>query len=244
MEEETLKILESIGLSKNEAKVYLTLIKTGPTTATQIAEESKLHRPNVYDSIKSLIEKGIVSHILEEGVKKFKAAEPSTLKSIVKQQEMDLQKIMPQLELEQHLSKKKESLAEVHHSLKAFRTCFFNLLEYNKTIYAFGVPKIVPQIVAPFIDIFHKERIKKKITMLHIYNEDARERIEYLNSLPFTGAAYLPEQFNSPVSTITGGPEVLIVRWQPVMFIRIVDDGLAQAYQRYCEKLMDFTKKN
>jgi sugar-specific transcriptional regulator TrmB len=242
--EETLRILENTGLSKNEAKIYYTLIRTGETTATELAKESGLHRPNVYDALKSLIRKGLVSHITVNKTTKFKSEPPNNLITQIKQQEADILKIIPTLELEQKLARKEESAAEVHQGLKAFRTCFFNLLKYNKTLYAFGVPQIVPQIVSPFIDNFHRERIKKKILFRHIYNEDARERMKYLNSLPYTEAAYLPEKFNSPVSTITGGPEILLVRWQPVMFIRIVDEDLAKAYQNYCEKLLDYAQKS
>ena len=242
--EETLKILESTGLSKNEAKIYYTLIKTGKTTATELAKQSGLHRPNVYDALQSLIKKGLASHITVDKTTNFKAEDPKNLITQIKQQEADILKIIPTLELEQKLAKKEESAAEVHHGLKAFRTCFFNMLDYNKTVYAFGVPKIVPQIVSPFIDLFHKQRIKTKIMFRHLYNEDARERMKYLNSLPYTEAAYLPERFSSPVSTITCGPEILLVRWQPVMFIRIVDESLAKAYQGYCEKLLEFAKKN
>ena len=243
MSDETLKILENLGLSKNESRVYLTLLKTGLTTATEIAKESKLHRPNVYDSLQSLIGKGLASYMTIEKTKKFKATHPRNLMLLLKQRELDLQKVLPQLELEAKLSTKEESFAEINHGLKAFRVCFFNLLEYKKPMYAFGIPKIVPKVVAPFISTFHKERIKRKIIFKHIYNEDAKERIEYLNSLDYTEAAYLPEEFNTPVSTIICGPETLIIKWQPVTFIRIIDEKLAETYQNYCEQLLKAAKK-
>ena len=244
MTNETLKTLESLGLSQNEAKVYLTLLKTGLTTATEIARESKLHRPNVYDSIHTLIDKGLASFITIEKTKKFKATHPKNLVLLLKQKEIDLQKIIPQLELEETLCNSKESFAEINQGLKAFRIAFFNLLDYNKTIYAFGIPKNVPQIVSSFINNFHKKRIEKKITMLHIYNEDARDRIKHLNTMEFTEAGYLPEQFNSPVTTITSGSEMLIIRWQPSLtFIRIIDDKLSETYQKYCTQLLKEAKK-
>ncbi|MFC1741396.1 TrmB family transcriptional regulator [Nanoarchaeota archaeon] len=244
MQEETLRVLENIGLSKNEAKVYFTLIKTGLATATEIAKESKLHRPNVYDSLKALIEKGLVSHIIIEKTKRFKAAEPKRLGVLMKQRELDLLKVIPMLNLEAKLAKNPESVAEVHHGLKAFRTCLFNLLDYRKPLFAFGIPKIVPKLLAPFISQFHRERIKRKVMFRHIYNEDAKDRIKYLNTVQYTEAAYLPERFNSPVSTIICGPEVFIVRWDPVVFTRIIDESLARTYQAYCEHLLDVAKKS
>mgnify|MGYP003981854791 FL=1 len=51
MEEE---ILNDLGLTKNESKVYISLLKIGSSTVTNIANESNIHRVNVYDSIKKL----------------------------------------------------------------------------------------------------------------------------------------------------------------------------------------------
>ena len=61
--EDRLEILEEIGLSKNEAKIYLTLLDLGSATASKIADTSKMHRTTVYDALDRLVQKGIVSHI-------------------------------------------------------------------------------------------------------------------------------------------------------------------------------------
>ena len=60
-------VLEEIGLSKNEAKIYLTLLRLGNVTATDIIKESGVHRSNVYDVLDSLVKKGCVAYI-QKGV--------------------------------------------------------------------------------------------------------------------------------------------------------------------------------
>ena len=50
--------LERIGLSKNEAKVYLVLLELGLTSSKAIIEKTNLHRQIVYDTLDLLIEKG------------------------------------------------------------------------------------------------------------------------------------------------------------------------------------------
>ena len=47
-------ILMDLGLSKNESKIYLSLLEQGISTATQVAEKSGIHRVNVYDSLNKL----------------------------------------------------------------------------------------------------------------------------------------------------------------------------------------------
>jgi sugar-specific transcriptional regulator TrmB len=49
-------VLEEIGLSKTESKIYLSLLKQGTCTVTEIANDAKLHRANVYDSVKILVD--------------------------------------------------------------------------------------------------------------------------------------------------------------------------------------------
>ena len=55
------EILVDLGLSPNEAKAYISLLNIGMTTITNVAKDCNLHRSNVYDSIKKLIDKGLVS---------------------------------------------------------------------------------------------------------------------------------------------------------------------------------------
>lgn len=243
MEQETLSVLENTGMSRNEAKVYFTLMRTGPTTATEIARESKMHRTNVYDSLNALIERGLVSYFLEENTKKFKAAEPRNLVTLLQQQEKELMGIIPALEVENKLAKRQEAMVQVHEGPKALRICMFNLLMHNKTIFAYGVPKIMPYAAGPFMQAFHSERAKQKITLKAVCNSDSAELASELNRMKCAEAICGNAKLDSNVSTISCGNEVLIVRWQPVTFTRIVDTELARACQATCEWIIEMTKQ-
>jgi len=60
-QEKILKILEGLGFTQNEAKIYLVLISSGsPLNASEISNYSNVPRPNVYETINRLIEKGFV----------------------------------------------------------------------------------------------------------------------------------------------------------------------------------------
>jgi len=45
------KVLEELGLAKNEAKVYLNLLRLGSASVGKSTAESGVHRRNVYDSL-------------------------------------------------------------------------------------------------------------------------------------------------------------------------------------------------
>lgn len=54
-----LAILEGLGLSPNEAKIYETLVLRGESSVSDIAVAAKIHRRNAYDAIERLIDKGL-----------------------------------------------------------------------------------------------------------------------------------------------------------------------------------------
>ena len=85
-----------------------------------------------------------------------------------------------------------------------------------------------------FIPGYHKRRQAKKIVMKHIYNYKAQDRIQYLNTLDLTEARYLPEEFDSQVSTIICGDEAVFTLWSPnVWSIRIKNQEIADSYKKY-----------
>jgi len=85
-----LKPLHQIGLSKYEAKVYLTLISEGTSTAKDISNITGIPYGKVYEIINSLSNKGF-SMILPSKPMKYKAASP--LESIKKAKNKEKEKI-------------------------------------------------------------------------------------------------------------------------------------------------------
>src|SRR3989344_5130895 len=91
------EILQKMGLSTNESKVYEAMLSLGITTANKIAVEAKIQRRNVYDTVKTLKEKGLCSEVIEDGIRKFKAIHPQRLMDLVKERESMLQNVLPSM---------------------------------------------------------------------------------------------------------------------------------------------------
>ena len=60
------KILENIGLTDGEIKVYLALIKLGSSTSGPITDKSGVSRSKIYNILERLIQKGLVSYTIKE----------------------------------------------------------------------------------------------------------------------------------------------------------------------------------
>ena len=93
------QILQKLGLSPNEAKIYETLLSLDSANVSTIAVKSKIHRRNVYDCINKLIEKGLVSELSLDTEKQFKAVNPNRLLALVKEKEDILLENLPLIKL-------------------------------------------------------------------------------------------------------------------------------------------------
>ncbi len=104
MRDQLAKELEKIGLSENEAKVYLAGLELGPSTAQMIAAKATVSRPTTYIMIETLIKRGLMSSFQKGKKRIFVCGEPSQLKKIIEQEKNflskkvgDLEKLLPQL---------------------------------------------------------------------------------------------------------------------------------------------------
>ncbi|MBR9702080.1 hypothetical protein GOV13_04105 [Candidatus Pacearchaeota archaeon] len=238
--EEITPILESIGLSKNEIIVYLELISVGKSSAGDISKGTKIHRPNVYDILEKLIQKGIVNQGVENDRKVFYPIPPKNLLDYFNQKAHDLEKIIPKMEEIHSKPKKSETKIISTEGVQSIRTTMSDLLELNSQISTYGIPKEAVEILGGFIHEFHKKRISKGIIMKHIYNLDATKRIKELTQMPHTEARYLPSLYNTKINTIICGNKIMFFLWEPPFTTIIIEnESLAKAYQNYFEILWE-----
>ena len=100
------QLLEEIGLTKGEIKVYLTLLKLGETTTGKIIEEAQISSGKIYEILEKLIKKGLASFIIREKTKYFSPASPNRIVDYIREKEKELN------QKEQELLKELPSLLE------------------------------------------------------------------------------------------------------------------------------------
>jgi len=234
--------LEAIGFHKNESLIYMDLVKSGGSSAHDVARRTKIHRPNVYDTLDKLIKKGIVTQSLVDNKKIFYPIKPKNLLIYLKQKQYDLEKVIPNIEeiYNTPTEKRKVTMSE---GIRSFRVILNNLLETGNDIYVYGIPKEVPDLIGGFLVDFHNRRIQKEVIMKHIYNKDAEKRVRYLNSMDFTEARYLPSPYDTTTSTLICGDIVLLIFWEdPIFTITIENRAIAESYKRYFDLIWDEAK--
>lgn len=78
--------LKKIGLSENEAKIYVALLEFGNSTAQQLAQKAGVNRATTYVQLETLMQIGLASSF-EKGKKTFFRAEnPENLKQVIERE--------------------------------------------------------------------------------------------------------------------------------------------------------------
>lgn len=89
--------LQSLGLAKNEALIYETLVKHGQLSVSVLAVKAGIHRRNVYDTVARLIDKGLIYEVLGETENIYCAVDPSKLREMLAEKEELLDRQLPAL---------------------------------------------------------------------------------------------------------------------------------------------------
>lgn len=102
---ETLTQLLQLGLSENEAKVYLAALELGPTTAMHVSQKAEINRPTAYVQIDNLMEMGLMSSYTTGKKRYFTVEHPERLRDMLKIKEKEvaeqkkyLKEILPELQ--------------------------------------------------------------------------------------------------------------------------------------------------
>ena len=226
---EILDALEEAGLSRTESIIYLSILKKGQSTAYKIAKESGLYKANTYQAIEGLIKKNLATQIIIDNKNIIKVLPPEELISKLDRQKEKMQSILPMIE--RGLDEEPEGIS-LHVGVPAFMNILYSLLKLGKEIYVYDIPSYVPEMVKNYIMQFHKERIKHKVSMYHIYDYDTEERIKFLNKMKYTYAKRGKINRQSRVSTMTCGDVSLIINWKDkAKTIQIKDKDVAEAYK-------------
>jgi predicted transcriptional regulator len=232
--------LHELGLGRNDVKVYLTLLKGGKSTIATIATKSGVHRVNVYDALKNLRERGLVSSIEQEKKKIFVANDPQNIELILKSRDEKVRATIPQLKAFYEMT---ENKAQIFEGWEGVKRTINDMIMTGKDIEAFGIPKLLPDTLGAFLVTFHRDRIAKKIRIRHIYNEDAHERIKWLNSIKYSEAKYLPPEYSVPATTLVYGNKTAFWIWSKEPFCVIIEsEKMADAYRKYFEILYKIAK--
>jgi predicted transcriptional regulator len=231
--------LQEVGLSKNESKIYLSLVELGRCTVKQISDATGIHRSNIYETLQKMAEKGLVSAVMVQGRKYYNSTKPESLFSLLEHKRAVLLQLLPDLtKLHDKHPDESEHTVDVYQGTQGLKQILNFMVQEGEPIYAFGIPANTADIMKYFIANFHEERVAKKIPIFQLYDDGAEERLKYLNSLPHTQVKLFKEGVRSPATTSIFGDYVTIWVWsKPEFCLLIKSKSMAQAYKQHFDVL-------
>lgn len=244
-------IFQQLGLSKNEAKIYETLLLHGESSVGHIANKSKVHRRNVYDSIKRLIEKGLVFEILQKKENIYQAVDPKKLSELIQEKEQQLAKIMPSLkQLYTAIPHKDE--VYIYRGAEGWKNYLRDMLRIGEDAYFIGAKGgWLDERIKNFFPQFVKEAKKIGLKYHHLFDHEVKDQCPEI--LPYVGKDYkfLPKGYSAPAAVDIFGDHVNIISnihlgglGEEISFTVIVNQQIADAFRLWFKFMWDFCPKN
>ena len=91
------EILQNIGLTEKEARVYLTLLEYKEALPSSIAKHANIKRPTTYIILEQLEKRGLASHVKRGNSLHYRALDPNTLLEEEEARYSTLKKAIPEL---------------------------------------------------------------------------------------------------------------------------------------------------
>lgn len=191
------ELLQDLGLSPNEARIYEALLTYGGSGVSTIALRSKVHRRNAYDSVHRLTEKGLVYEVFSEGETVYEAVEPGKLLEFLREKAQKLEAALPDLQsvFRDHRAKQR---AYIYKGPEGVKNYLREVLKTGKDVYCLGAKGawFDPRIET-FNKWFLKEAAKKDITYYHIFDAEVETKLPEVPKAVGKPYKFLPKKYST-----------------------------------------------
>jgi sugar-specific transcriptional regulator TrmB len=179
--------LTKLGLSENQAKVYLATLQLGTDTVQNIARYAMLKRPTVYLLLDDLVNLGLMSKTQKNRKTVFLPADPQHLLDKVQTQEKIIGGLLPHLQALYNVNPEKPSIkiAERVDGVRNVYNAIFNyfLQHKNEELLIFGALKDASaHFKEEVVDYFYTIMAQSLNPIREIGNDDVETRRYYRRS--------------------------------------------------------------
>ncbi|KYK26548.1 hypothetical protein AYK26_07455 [Euryarchaeota archaeon SM23-78] len=236
--------LEGLGLTRNEAIVYITLLDLGKSHIGQIAEKTRMHRRTIYDCLERLEDRGLVSFVMEGKTRFFIGVNPQKLKEIVKEKEAKIENILPKL-LEITRRSKTRTEVAVNKGKEGLKNIMGDVIKSKPGVWhsLTSAGKVV-EVLPYYVQQFHKKRIKANINLEIIFgrNKQAIRRAKELRKLKLTEVRFTDTKYVVPISLWIYNNKVAFMLWESETGILIENKETADTFKNYFKVLWNISK--
>jgi len=231
--------LSKIGLSEKEIEAYLLVVKHNEITAGEMAKICAESRTHTYDVLNKLLQKSLITYVVKNNIKYFKATSLQKLldylkekEAIIKEEEKEVLKIIPEIKKIQEGFKKEDVIIEVYEGKEGLKTAMNDIIREGKDFVTWGASAKVKEYLPEFfINKYLNERKKKNISGRQLFTD-----FYGVLKTSLSENRKLPKEFASPTTTVVYGDKVTIWLWLEIpRVILIKNKELANSYKKHFE---------
>ena len=225
-----LQALKELGLSEGQIKVYASVLDLGAANLNSIHEKTGIERRNIYDILNKLIERGMVSYIVEKGKKVYQCTSPSNIAEEVKAKQAALKSLegeLPKIRSLFELSKPKIR-AEIYRGNESLKALLNEALEHKATYWIGGNSGVENTSLKNWFRHWMERRVEKNIMMYDLV--DYGTHLEGLtpNNVSKHKKNYykhcaLPKELVSPMVVLIFGDKVAQILWSEQSFAFVIE---------------------
>ena len=233
MEEE---ILQNLGFTYAEAKVYLLLLGLGSVKVGRIIEKSGLQSSTIHNTLNSLTDKGYITHILKGKIKIYQAVNPKNILKEFKDKEIQFTNILPSLE-QKHKFGEEKPQAEIFEGTKGMINLLNELIEDTKpkdNYYFFAIDESdVNEEIQHFFERYDTKRKDKHLIVRGISRKELKPLFEKRKILKMR---YVQHQIPSNISICNN--KMAMISWgEKPTGILITSEQLCKSQIEFFESL-------
>ena len=247
-------ILEDLGLTNAEIKVYIVLLELGSSSVGKIIDKCGLQNSVVHRALNSLIEKGLISFILEGKRRIYQGTDPENFYDFIDDKKKRFEQILPELKQKQTFVQEKNQ-GTIFRGKRGINEMYNLILNHGEKLskkdltreyntYGGGTRVTHDVMGKTWWRNLHARRIAKKIPSRQVFDETIREFGEETNSWKITNIKFLPSEYEQLQETIILGDNVGIAIFTENPYgILIQDKTVADGYRKYFGLLWKRAKK-
>lgn len=234
-----LTFLTEIGMTENEATIYLTALSLGPATIFRLAQISEIKRTTVYSVVESLKQKGLIKVEVKGFKKLFMAEKPEKLEVMLELRRKRMETLLPEFQSIENLDGG-ESFIKYYDGWDAVKSIYEEILReirpHDEYLTVGNPAKLFP-LYADYFNDFMERRAKLsrklnfQIRLLLKECDKARELKQYEKNYN-EEVKILPKNVNFSSNLIIIPKKVIIHQLVPPVRAVVIENKSAVQLQR------------
>jgi HTH-type transcriptional regulator, sugar sensing transcriptional regulator len=231
------QLLQKLGFSNKEAKIYLASLELGTASAQDVAAQANLKRTTGYAVLNFLVNRGVMGKTKVRGKTRFVPEPPERLATLIKELDQAVHQTLPELNAiySKKDTKPKITFYEGEHAVQKIYDDTLaekptEILEYNTNAYFEGKADVDPNYIQKRVALdIHARRIAGKGSKWDIKHR-------YLDAKELAQTAIVPkETFDPKIEMNIYNNKVAFLNYAENMSVIIeskpIADAMRQAYE-------------